>query len=139
MEKLLDIMNKSKDVPLLFLRVALVYGYVNSIVFRIQNIPAMVELFEQGGVVLPSYSIYLVIAIECIGVLMLLFGYYTRFITLVLMLVLVIAIRTVHSGKGFSVADGGIEIVIYYLVMLFTLLVYGAGNVSIDGLRKKNK
>ena len=52
---------------------------------------------------------------------------------------MVVAIVTVHLGHGFEAGNNGFEIPLYYLIMLFTLLVYGSGKYSLDYLLSKNK
>ena len=50
------------------------------------------------------------------------------------MITMVVAIATVHFGNGFEAGDNGFEIPLYYLLMLFALLVNGAGKMSLDHL-----
>ena len=66
-----------------------------------------------------------------------LIGIGVRFISIPLMVIMLVAITTVHFGNGFEAGDNGFEIPLYYLLMLFTLFVYGGGKLSLDGFIKK--
>jgi putative oxidoreductase len=55
------------------------------------------------------------------------------------MVVMVVAIVTVHLPHGFESGNNGFEIPLYYFIMLFVLMTHGAGKISLDGLLFKNK
>ena len=50
---------------------------------------------------------------------------------------MLVAIVTVHMGNGFEAGNNGFEIPLYYILMLFILVVNGAGKISIDNLLSK--
>jgi len=50
------------------------------------------------------------------------------------MVVMVVAIVTVHLAHGFSAGDNGFEIPLYYLLFLFIFMSHGAGKFSLDHL-----
>ena len=64
-------------------------------------------------------------------------GFAVRFISIPLMIIMIVAITTVHMGNGFEADDNGFEIPLYYLILLFTLFVYGGGKYSVEGLIRK--
>jgi len=47
-----------------------------------------------------------------------------------------VAIKTVHLANGFEAGSNGYEIPLYYVLMLFTLLIYGPGKFSVDRIIK---
>ena len=51
---------------------------------------------------------------------------------------MLVAIVTVHLGNGFEAGSNGFEIPLYYLLMLFALLINGAGKISLDNLIIRN-
>jgi putative oxidoreductase len=53
------------------------------------------------------------------------------------MIVMVVAVITVHLPNGFSSGDNGFEIPLYYFLMLFVLVTHGAGKISIDAFLNK--
>jgi len=48
------------------------------------------------------------------------------------MVVMVVAITTVHLEHGFAAADNGFEIPLYYLIFLSVLATHGSGKWSVD-------
>jgi len=52
---------------------------------------------------------------------------------------MLVAIGVVHWDNGFSTTENGFEIPLYYYIMLFTLLIYGAGKYSLDYYLSKKK
>jgi len=50
------------------------------------------------------------------------------------MVVMVVAIMTVHLAHGFSAGDNGFEIPLYYMLFLAIFASFGAGKFSLDHL-----
>jgi putative oxidoreductase len=48
------------------------------------------------------------------------------------MIVMLVAITTVHLAHGFSAGDNGFEIPLYYMLFLFIFASHGAGKFSLD-------
>ncbi|NQV02925.1 MAG: DoxX family membrane protein [Bacteroidia bacterium] len=71
------------------------------------------------------------------AVILLPLGLATRLISLPLMVVMVVAIVTVHLGNGFNAGENGFEIPLYYLLMLLLLLFTGPGKISVDYLIRR--
>ena len=54
------------------------------------------------------------------------------------MVVMVVAIATVHYQNGFPCGKNGFEVPFYYFFMLFSLVITGPGRISLDHLIKKH-
>jgi len=67
-------------------------------------------------------------------VILLTLGWGTRIISIPLIVVMLVAIFTVHLSNGFVAAENGFEIPLYYELMLLVLLIHGGGKISIDYL-----
>jgi len=67
-----------------------------------------------------------------LGVVLLTLGLFTRLISIPLMVVMVVAITTVHLSHGFSAGNNGFEIPLYYLLFLALFASLGAGKFSLD-------
>jgi len=132
-----DRLSKLRDLPLLFMRLVLAYGFWTTGMMKWSGIENVASWFESMGYPFPTLNAYLAAGTEVGGAMLLLLGFGTRLITLPLMFVMLIAIFTVHLSGGFNAGDNGFEIPLYYLIMLFGLFVYGAGNYSLIGLIKK--
>ncbi|WP_143310113.1 HvfX family Cu-binding RiPP maturation protein [Chitinophaga vietnamensis] len=121
-----------KDLPLLLMRLVLAYGFYHPAMMKWKDMHAIGDWFAQMHIPLPYVNAYVVGTTEALGVVLLTLGLWVRYITLPLIFSMVVAIITVHWANGFEAGDNGFEIPLYYILMLFTLLVYGAGRVSID-------
>jgi len=129
-----------KDFPLLLLRLILAYGFFNPAMMKIKDINAIAEWFGSLGIPMPLLNAYLAAGTEILGVILLILGLFTRIITIPLIITMIVAIFTVHLGNGFEAGENGFEIPVYYIIMLFTLMVFGSGKISLDHfLFKKNK
>ena len=68
---------------------------------------------------------------------LLIVGLATRLSALGLMVVTAVAWSAVHAGLGYNVCDNGYKMALIYLVVLFPILLQGAGRLSLDALLKK--
>lgn len=128
---------KLEDLALLLLRLILAYGFYEPVMNKIGNVNGIAEWFASMNFPLPLLNAYLATATELAGVVLLTVGLGTRLISIPLMIVMLVAIFTVHIGNGFAAGDNGFEIPFYYFLMLFILVAFGAGKYSIDYLIKK--
>jgi putative oxidoreductase len=123
-----------KDIPLLLMRLVLAYGFYEPAMMKIKDIGAIAEWFASSEIPLPTLSAYLATYTEVLGFIFLTLGFATRFISVPLIITMIVAIKTVHWENGFSASDNGFEIPLYYMIMLFTLFINGAGKISMDYL-----
>jgi len=130
-------LNGLKDLPLLAMRLILAYGFWTPAMMKWGNIDGIAEWFASMGYPLPLFNAYAAATTELLGAVLLLIGFGTRLISIPLIVVMLVAIFTVHLGGGFEAGNNGFEIPLYYMIMLFTLLIYGGGNISLIGLIKK--
>lgn len=123
-----------KDFPLLFIRLVLAYGFFLPARMKWGSIDDIAGWFESMNYPLPLVSAYVAAIFESLGVILLLLGFGTRYISIPLIIIMLVAIFTVHLENGFNASDNGYEIPLYYSIMLLTIFVYGAGTFSIDKL-----
>ena len=71
---------------------------------------------------------------ELIGSVALVAGFATRFFSVALMGLTVVAIISVHGSHGFNVCDNGWKLPMIYLVMFLPLVLQGGGALSLDRL-----
>ena len=126
-----------KDLPPLFFRIILSYGFFEPATRKLGNIDGIAQWFASMNYPFPTLNAYLAGITEFSGSILLLLGLGTRIISLPLMFVMLVAIFTVHIGNGFAAGNNGFEIPLYYLLMLFSLVVNGAGRLSVDHLISK--
>jgi len=154
-----DVLQKIEDIPLLFLRIILAYTFYGPAVLKLGDIESTAGYFEYLGIPLPTLNAYMAAGTELVGAVLLGLGLLTRFISIPLLFVLMVAIATVHGANGFHVImpgdafawespfingeevpytvvvlQNGYEMVMYYMAMLMVLVSKGAGRLSLDFL-----
>lgn len=128
-----------KDIPLLMLRLILAYGFYSPAVMKLTKPAGVAKFFERMEIPFPLMNVYLAGITEALGVILLVLGFGTRLIAIPLIITMFVAIYTVHWDHGFAASEGGIQIPLYFLIMLFTLLAYGSGKISLDYLIGKKR
>ena len=71
---------------------------------------------------------------ELIGPVLLVLGLGTRFASVSLIILTLVAWASVHAGNGYNVCDNGFKLPLIYLVMFLPLLLSGPGKLSLDHL-----
>ena len=125
-----------KDFPLLFMRLVLAYGFYKPAMMKWKDIDGIATWFESMGMPLPTLNAYMATITETLGFVLLFLGFATRLISIPLIIIMFVAIITVHGFTNFDAGDNGFEIPLYYIIMLFTLFVYGPGKFSLQHLLK---
>lgn len=71
---------------------------------------------------------------ELIGPVALVLGLGTRFASVALITLTLVAWASVHAGNGYNVCENGFKLPLIYLAMFLPLLLSGAGRLSLDHL-----
>jgi putative oxidoreductase len=71
---------------------------------------------------------------ELLGPIALLLGLTTRFWSIALAILTVVAWASVHAGNGYNVCDNGFKLPLIFLLMLVPLILKGPGKFSLDHL-----
>lgn len=116
----------------LLIRLVVAYGFSQPAILKMNNIDETVKWFGDLSIPLPEFFAYIVTGFESLGIVLLILGLFTRYISIVLACVMIGAIYFVHLPNGFSVADNGVEIPLYYFLFLTFLATHGAGKFSLD-------
>ena len=138
-EKIISKMSSLVDIPPLLFRLVLAYGFYGPAMMKWGNMEGVAEWFGSMGIPLPMLNAYMAGLTEISGVFLLLLGLGTRIISVPLIIIMFVAIFTVHLPNGFEAGENGFEIPLYYLLMLFSLIVTGPGKYSLDSLLNRNK
>lgn len=126
------ILNNLQDIGLLIARVLIAYGFLEPALNKWSDIGAVAEWFGSIGIPFPFVNAYMAATTEITGVVLLSLGLFTRYISFPLIIVMIVAIVTVHLPNGFSAGDNGFEIPLYYMVFLLLFMGHGAGKYSLD-------
>ena len=127
-----NILQNFQSLSLLLARLAVAYGFYEPAISKWKDIDGIASWFGTMGIPFPTFNAYMTASTELLGVVLLTLGLFTRLISLPLMVVMVVAIMTVHLAHGFSAGNNGFEIPLYYLLFLFIFASHGAGKFSMD-------
>lgn len=136
-KKITEGLNNLQSVGLLFVRILLAYGFYEPAKNKFSDINGISEWFAGMGIPFPLLNAYLATYTEIFGVILLALGLFTRYISFMLIVLLCVAITTVHLANGFSSGDNGFEIPLYYISFLVILMGFGAGKLSLDNIIKR--
>jgi len=129
-----NILSNGQSLSLLLARLTLAYGFYEPAMQKWSDIKSVADWFGTLGIPFPTINAYLAATTELVGVVLLTLGLFTRIISVPLMIIMVVAIVTVHWTHGFSAGNNGFEIPLYYLLFLAMFASYGAGKFSLDHL-----
>lgn len=84
------------------------------------------------NLIAPEISWQLSTWFELIGAAALVLGLATRFFSVSLIVLTIVAWAAIHAGNGYNVCDNGYKLPLMYLLMFIPLLFNGAGKASMD-------
>ena len=117
---------------LLLARLAIAYGFAIPALMKIENFENTIVWFTELGIPFATFMAYFVSAIEAVGIVLLILGLFTRYISFLMSCVMLGAIFFVHLAHGFSSANNGFEIPLYYFIFLIMFTTFGPGKFSLD-------
>jgi len=129
-----EILTHFQSAALLLARLVVAYGFYEPAMSKWKDINGIATWFGSIGIPFPLLNAYMAASTEVLGVVLLTLGLFIRLISLPLMVIMVVAIMTVHLAHGYSAGDNGFEIPLYYLLFLFIFTSHGAGKYSLDHL-----
>ena len=121
-----------QSISLLFARLIVAYGFYEPAMMKWGDINSVAEWFGSMGMPFPTLNAYMAASTEAAGVVLLTLGLFTRLISIPLIIVMIVAILTVHLAHGFSAGVNGFEIPLYYMIFLMIFVSHGAGKFSLD-------
>ena len=127
-----NILKNFQSLSLLLARFVVAYGFLEPALNKWSDIGAVAEWFGSMGIPFPTFNAYMAASTELLGVVLLTLGLFTRLISIPMMVIMVVAIMTVHLSHGFAAGNNGFEIPLYYMLFLFIFVSHGAGKFSVD-------
>jgi putative oxidoreductase len=98
------------------------------------RISGFAKMLEQLGVKPAKPMAILAGLVEFVGGIFVIVGFLTPLAAFALIVVMIVAVLTVHLKNGFFVANGGYEFNLALAGMALTLLIVGAGACSLDAV-----
>ena len=123
----------SPDAGAFFIRLALGLVFINAGWMKITGMEGTVGFFAMMN--FPAWTAYFVAYAEFIGGILLLLGLFTRYVGIVLAVIMLVATK-IHFAKGFSLANGGYEYVLVLFLASLALVTMGSGKYSLAHLIK---
>jgi putative oxidoreductase len=123
-----------KSIALLIARLMIAYGFYEPAMSKWKDIDSVAQWFGSMGIPFPTVNAYMAAGTEILGVGLLVLGLFTRLISLPLIVIMIVAIFTVHLANGFSAGVNGFEIPFYYMIFLLIFVSHGAGKFSLDNI-----
>jgi len=127
-----NILQNFQSLALLLARLIVAYGFLEPALMKWNDMGAVAQWFGSMGIPFPTLNAYMAGTTEIVGVVLVALGLFTRLISIPMMIIMVVAIMTVHLGHGFSAGNNGFEIPLYYMLFLFIFATHGAGKFSVD-------
>ena len=132
------LLNYLRSPALLLARLVVAYGFYEPAMMKWADISATAKWFGDMGIPLPTLNAYMAATTEMLGVVLLTLGLFTRIISLPMIVIMIVAITTVHLSNGFTAGNNGFEIPLYYMLFLLIFVSHGAGKFSIDHILFKD-
>lgn len=118
------------------LRLLLAYEFLESGLEKWRGENWFIDIQDQFpfpfSLVPPEISWQLATWSELIGPAFLVLGLGTRFASVSLIILTLVAWASVHAGNGYNVCDNGYKLPLIYLVMFVPLLLSGPGKLALD-------
>jgi putative oxidoreductase len=102
-----------------------------------KGVPMIASFLASLGIPFPSFFAPILIAVELVGGMLMVLGFFTHWVAKLFIIVTTIAFLTVHMTKGFNVSKGGYEFIMTLFAASVSLMITGAGKYSIDALFRK--
>ena len=129
-----NILSNGQSVSLFLARLAVAYGFYEPAMQKWSDITSVAGWFDSISIPFPTLNAYMAASTEILGVVLLTLGLFTRLISIPLIIIMIVAIATVHLSHGFSAGDNSFEIPLYYMLFLALFASLGAGKLSLDYL-----
>ncbi|MGH8727744.1 MAG: HvfX family Cu-binding RiPP maturation protein [Burkholderiales bacterium] len=137
LDKTVNVLNGFGEwLPQLALRLLLAYEFWESGIEKLNGENWFADIQDKlpppFSFVSTDISWFLATWTEVLGAIALVIGLFTRFFSLSLIILTLVAWASVHAGHGYNVCDNGFKLPLIYLIMFLPLLFAGPGKASLD-------
>ncbi len=131
------VFTRLQDPALLFVRGVWGWLFFKTGLGKLGNLAGTTEFFAGLGLPLPGVNALLVGALECVGGLLLLAGWSSRLVAMLLFGNMAVAYLTAHRDAFGSLADFTAAAPSAFLVASLVVMAFGPGRWSLDGLGRR--
>ncbi len=136
-QRLLSFVNGRREEWLLLVRFCLGIIFIQSGWGKLVHINETIDFFTQLGIPFPAFNAVFASLTEFVGGLLIVVGFASRFMSLALIGVMVVAILTAQLQELHTMVDlFGLQ-EMDYILLFGVIVVLGAGKWSLDGLIKR--
>ena len=125
-------LNELSDIPLLMFRIGMGIGFYKPFMFKLQNSEAFYCWLSCHHFACPKFAQILTTVLQGFAVALLPLGLLTRIVSFFLFIMVMTAMVYVHWEHGYSASGDGVELCVYYGLILLTLVIRGPGRFSCD-------
>lgn len=115
----------------------MVHGYPK--LFSSQGHEGFVGMLSGMGIPAPGLMAWVVGIVEFFGGLALILGAFVLIVGALVVVDMLVAIFMVHLPNGFLVGDGGYELALLYLAGTLSIMLSGAGALSVDRMMRDRR
>lgn len=130
--------DRVQDPALLFTRVTMGWLFFLTGKGKLGHLADTTEFFASLGLPLPGFHAVAIGALECVGGLLLLAGFGTRLVAMLLTGSMTVAYLTAHTGDFGGISAFADAAPFRFLLAALVLTAFGAGRWSLDALFTKN-
>jgi len=139
---LIGYLNKIGEfLPQLALRLFLAYEFWEAGIVKFSGENWFADIQDQFpfpfDIIPPDISWLMATWTELLGAVALVIGLGTRFFSVSLVILTIVAWASVHAGSGYNVCDNGFKLPLMYILMFLPLIFSGPGKLSLDHLLSK--
>ncbi|MEN6371532.1 MAG: DoxX family protein [Armatimonadota bacterium] len=91
------------------------------------GISGTTQFMQSLSIPLPAFSAWIVALVEFLGGLFLVIGLFTRIVSVLIIIDMVVAVALIHGRKGFFAGGGGFEYNLALIAMALSLVLSGPG------------
>jgi putative oxidoreductase len=127
----------NKDAGILLVRLMIGIVFVHAGWLKLTDMDMVVGGFAMAGI--PKFLAYFVSYFEFLGGLALILGIFSRYVGVVLAVIMAVATVLVHFPNGYGMQNGGYEYTLALFLGALALVTFGSGRYSLAGCLKKRK
>lgn len=130
----LGILHAGRWLGPLVIRLVFGYFWLETGIAKVQNLDGFTQRFVGWGIPHPAFNAALSAWTELLGGLLLMFGLFTRLVSIPMIINMLVALALVVSSRLMGLDDYVEADEVLYITIFFWFLIAGPGKISLDAL-----